>query len=410
MSVLGAAMLNRSSRELIVTTLDGTDFYSPRHTSIFQAIANLQAAGNPVDHVTVADELRVMGAKVDEAYLVTVKAETASATVASAKRYCEIVRRDATARRLMFTARDTLDMLGNGGDPYARAGEIATDCAQLDRVGILPAGYSTFDALLDEPDEADAWLIPDICYADNRIVIIATEKSGKSVLLRQIAFCASQGVHPFTFKPMDPIRVLVLDLENPKRELKATGFLLRHRLVRQLTQEGKEYDPSRLAIFRRPQRIDLRNRHDRGELEAVMESFRPQLVVGGPVYRMSRMGEDEEGAVYTVGTVQAVLDDLRIRYSCALILEHHAPIAGRKDGPLRGFGGMLWMAWPDVTVSLEASEAEGDQRFVVRRPHPERGTYDWPKEFVRSNHWPWVATWKHSNPALLAPEPEMEQF
>lgn len=167
------------------------------------------------------------------------------------------------------------------------------------------------------------------------------------------------------------------------RELRKTGHLLRYRL-----QKMTDYDPSRLMIMRRPAGIDIDSRHDRNELESAIENFKPQLIIGGPVYKMlpeGKMHDDRHAAAI----VQNALDQIRIRHECALILEHHAPIGTRDDRELRAIGGMMWQAWPDVSISLKA---ENDfKRFVVTRPHPERGTFNWPQVFNRGTTWPWEA-------------------
>lgn len=205
-----------------------------------------------------------------------------------------------------------------------------------------------------------------------------------SYLARMIAFCASQGVHPFTYDPIPPVRVMVWDLENPMRELRKSGHQLRYRLQRIVS----DYDPSRLMIMRRPAGIDIDSRHDRNELESAIERFKPQLIIGGPIYKMlpqSKMKDDRHAAA----TVQNVLDQIRIRHQCALILEHHAPIGQQGDRELRAIGGMMWQAWPDVSISLKSED--NFQKFVVTRPHPERGSFNWPESFTRGTKWPWEA-------------------
>ncbi len=61
-SVLGAVLLSRSARsEAIETGLGAEDFYRPAHGHIWAAVVSLDARAEPVDAVTVADELRRHG-------------------------------------------------------------------------------------------------------------------------------------------------------------------------------------------------------------------------------------------------------------------------------------------------------------------------------------------------------------
>lgn len=383
--VLGAALLARSAVEYVVRHLEPSDFYRPAHAHIFQSIRSLYQSGQPVDAVTVANDLKQMGVDtVDGPALLGLQINTPTT---DATRYGEIVKRLANARKQVELSWRFAEEIQNGVDPYEVSDRHVEALQSLERVGALPDGFTTYDTLLDAEDADAPVIIPGICYADTRVVIVATEKSGKSVLLRQVAFCSSQGVHPFTFEPIDPVRVMVLDLENPMRELRQTGHLLRHRL-----QKLTKYDPDNLTIFRRPAGMDMDSRHDRNELEAAIEHFRPQVIVGGPVYKMLPEGKVQDDR-RAAAIVQNVLDGIRIRHSCALMLEHHAPIGQPGDRELRAIGGMMWQAWPDVSISLKAEDSF--QRFMVKRPHPERGEFNWPPSFVRGPRWPWEAEWPH---------------
>ena len=60
-SVLGAALMSGKAAEVALQKLRAEDFYQPAHQSIFEAIASLFDAKQPVDVVTVADALRRSG-------------------------------------------------------------------------------------------------------------------------------------------------------------------------------------------------------------------------------------------------------------------------------------------------------------------------------------------------------------
>ena len=61
-SVLGAMLLDRHDAVKIVREqLDATDFYGLAHGTIYTAMLALDASGQPVDTITVADELRRRG-------------------------------------------------------------------------------------------------------------------------------------------------------------------------------------------------------------------------------------------------------------------------------------------------------------------------------------------------------------
>src|SRR5215208_2564402 len=58
-SLLGAMLLSRDAiTSAVEARVDSADFYKPAHGHIFEAIWSLYEQGEPVDPVTVAEELR----------------------------------------------------------------------------------------------------------------------------------------------------------------------------------------------------------------------------------------------------------------------------------------------------------------------------------------------------------------
>src|SRR5690606_17453663 len=74
--------------------------------------------------------------------------------------------------------------------------------------------------LLNKPDDERApWVVPGLLRQDWRVVVVAPEGAGKSLVLQQIGICAAQGIHPFGHEPIKPARVLFVDLENPEERI-----------------------------------------------------------------------------------------------------------------------------------------------------------------------------------------------
>src|SRR3989442_13160341 len=57
-SLLGAMLLSKDAIASAVETVSPEDFYKPAHGHLFEAIQSLYGRGEPVDPVTVAEELR----------------------------------------------------------------------------------------------------------------------------------------------------------------------------------------------------------------------------------------------------------------------------------------------------------------------------------------------------------------
>ncbi|MCX6513043.1 MAG: replicative DNA helicase [Actinobacteria bacterium] len=109
-SLLGAMLLSADSTSMALEMLAVDDFYKPAHSHIFQAISLLHDRGEPVDAVTVTNELKSMGlfeAVGDPGLLVTLQSSTPSA--AHAHYYAEIVEKHATLRRLLVATGEIAD-------------------------------------------------------------------------------------------------------------------------------------------------------------------------------------------------------------------------------------------------------------------------------------------------------------
>lgn len=111
-SLLGAMLL---SREAIAAAsdahLDAADFYRPAHGHVFDAIISLYGAGEPVDPVTVSDELRradLLDMVGGPAALVGISARTPATS--SAGHYARIVGEHALLRRLIGVAGEIAEL------------------------------------------------------------------------------------------------------------------------------------------------------------------------------------------------------------------------------------------------------------------------------------------------------------
>jgi replicative DNA helicase len=101
-SLLGSMMLSATAIADAAGVVTASDFYKPAHGHVYDAIHTLYASGQPVDAVTVADELRraqLLDAIGGPAVLAQIMASTPSTT--NAARYATIVEEYALLRRLI---------------------------------------------------------------------------------------------------------------------------------------------------------------------------------------------------------------------------------------------------------------------------------------------------------------------
>ncbi|AHK16864.1 MAG: replicative DNA helicase [Thalassolituus sp.] len=109
-SVLGALMLDERAWESVSETIQDNDFYRHEHRLIFRSIAHLTASEQPIDVVTVAEELEERG-QLDKiggaSYLSRLVDMTPS--IDNCEAYAQIVNERAQQRRLIEAANDIID-------------------------------------------------------------------------------------------------------------------------------------------------------------------------------------------------------------------------------------------------------------------------------------------------------------
>lgn len=389
--VLGACMYRSDLIEQVALVLDPSDFHDPKNGWAFQAIIDLWNAGEPVDAKTVSARLNGNGPS-DQDLTRFVGGVPASA---HAPKYARIIVEHRARRKLIDLAAEIVDQARNLLDP----GEIvdsfraALSSVQLPS-GRVPTDLIRLDDLLDRPEaDREPWVIPGLLRRDWRVIVVAPEGAGKTLLLQQVAVCAAQGVHPLTYRPIPAVRVLIVDLENPEERISHGCTPIRDRVRGKVT----DYDPGRAMLWHRPGGIDLRTRATCSEFEAVLEHVRPNLVVMGPAYKASTRHKGEgwdEGAAQ----VQRVLDGFRTRFRFALLMEDHAPQSTGGVRDLRPFGSSLWLRWPEIGLKL-TPQGDGPRVLDVKRWRGDRLPNEWPDRLEESSMWPWVGVWENGIPA-----------
>ncbi|MDQ3758237.1 MAG: replicative DNA helicase [Actinomycetota bacterium] len=110
-SLLGAMLLSRDAIVDAVQICGAEDFYKPAHGHVFDAVTRLYGQGEPVDPVTVADELRradLLDAVGGTTTLATLQANTPA--ISNAAGYAKIVEEHALLRRLIGVAGEIAEL------------------------------------------------------------------------------------------------------------------------------------------------------------------------------------------------------------------------------------------------------------------------------------------------------------
>lgn len=244
--------------------------------------------------------------------------------------------------------------------------------------------YNWQQFLEDYKDRGYEWIIPGLLEKQERVIVVAAEGVGKTMLARQVAICSASGIHPFTFQPMEPITTLMIDLENPERIIQRTSNAIMREAVKMA--KTKKVDAH---LYIQPAGLDLTSSRDRMIVENLCERIKPQLIVMGPLYKAYVDNGNKTSEALAV-EVAKFLDKIRDVYGCALWLEHHAPLGSSASGrELRPFGSSVWSRWPEFGISLtpDPTSLEG---YVYQVSHF-RGARDnraWPIRMKRAVRFP----------------------
>jgi replicative DNA helicase len=110
-SLLGAMLLSRDAVAAAAEVVSAGDFYKPAHGHLYDAVTSLVSQGEPVDPVTVADELRradlldVVGGP--EALI---RLQTGTPATTNAHHYAKIVEEHALLRRMIGVASEIAEL------------------------------------------------------------------------------------------------------------------------------------------------------------------------------------------------------------------------------------------------------------------------------------------------------------
>ncbi|MCJ7671253.1 MAG: replicative DNA helicase, partial [Acidimicrobiia bacterium] len=153
-SLLGAMLLSRDAISAATEIrVEASDFYKPSHSHIYEAVMSLYGQGEPVDPVTVADELRradLLDALGGRQTLMRLQAQTPAS--ANAAHYAKIVNELALLRRLIAVAGDIAEM------GYDDSGEVAETLDRAESLVFEVAEHRVSDTMVGVSDALQSTL------------------------------------------------------------------------------------------------------------------------------------------------------------------------------------------------------------------------------------------------------------
>ena len=403
-SILGAMMISYIAVDSVIESLVASEFYRPAHQTVYATMSELYGSGVKIDAVTVGNALKNSEALQDiggPPGLIRLMADAVSTS--GVRHYAEIVSGHALRRRMM----------GEGQELINQAQDLSLNVmdaldahrATMESLGTTIIDHEPDDVAIEDfmnrpKDLISPWVIYGIIRRRHKLMLVGGEGGGKSWLLRFIAICAAYGIEPFRQKVCQPVRTLVVDLENPEDALYDSFELILKKVT--------TFNPQSETVNRlwwRPQGMNLRNRVDLAAFENVIRVRRPDLVCLGPLYAAYENSSKDFGWETAAREVQTILKRLMVRYDFALMIEDHAPQGdgiGKRE--MRPYGSSFWRRWPDIGIGMEplgSGDTLRDDAFRLTRWRGDRVPTDWPKVIERGSAtkspWPFIGRWEEND-------------
>lgn len=369
-------------------------FHRGLHGTVAAVIRDRIVRGIPIDPLGIAGQAASIAGTDHKAQLVhqfVAECVTTAPPLPSFAFYGDELLRSLHLRRVQEAGQRLCQLAEAGRDGAELADVVASMRSTVDDLetgfGLIgdPDKPISLAALMAQPEEPHDWLVPGLLERTDRLLITGFEGLGKSHLVAQLGITLGAGVHPFSGKVMEDkgLRVLVVDAENSRRQIRRRWGGIRARVdgLRAAVEAEPVDWGEQLRLVIRPEGLDLADVGEFARLEQAIALTAPDVVIGGPLYKLTRADVRDEVAARAL--IDA-LDRLRVRYGFALVLEAHAGHVGEAQGSrrLRPTGSSLFLRWPEFGLGIrahaQAAEEEHPSLVHVLSWRGGRDVRDWP--------------------------------
>lgn len=332
-AVIGGMLINRQAVDEVVAVVTEREFYRESHRRIFRAIAALASRGDPVDMLTVRDELTKtseLEAVGGVDYLTAIW--DAVPTAANIAWHVGVVLKNAGLRRLSDVGRE-IDRAANASDADPEsvlADGLAKMLATHRNVGrgYVSAGDGLIDVMAEiereQTEGRSAGIktgIPKVDHmtgglqAGDMVVLAARPSMGKTALAVQMGIHASRLGH----------HVLFASLEMPRRQLQKRAIVMLSRTPiefggHDLDRRSAAHARAANELHALPLRIDERPGETAETLRAGLQRAAaidpPELVIVDYLQLLEGKGENR---VQQVGQISRALKLLARDLSCPVL-------------------------------------------------------------------------------------------
>jgi len=299
--------------------------------------------------------------------------------------YCaNAVRDEANRKRVTATVTRAYQQLTATTTPVEEVvSRLATDLEVAE--ASIGSGLSVidFDEVVNTPDDLRPWVIPQMLRTNERLIVTGPEGGGKSILISQLALGASMGLNTLSLgiDVHEPLRVLMLDVENDRLQIKANM----RKVYRHLDELSGGVKPQIEWVDVRD--IDLSDAVERTKVIRLAKERMPQLMYLGSLYKLAPEGDRVDSAF---GHISRTVDRIRAETGSAILMEAHTGHGMNNDrnGAMRPYGSSMWLRWPEFGMAMIHHRSKPVQIKHWRGARSD--DREWPGGLRRGQVLPWV--------------------
>jgi hypothetical protein len=363
-ATLGSVLIDPDCYPDLVSILDPADFYIRRHGWIWQAFGNLVRRGDPLDFLTIPEELFRMG-QLEEiggpAYLTGLLNQVPSSLHAAT--YARKVKDVAIKRRLLDIANEIALLAYNPRISAAEASRRAQEAikentgGQEKRVTIHDAVYAL------APRPPIRWIVEGLIYEKSITVIYGDGGTKKTWASMYLAACVASGAYWGDYKT-NKTRVLFIDEENGDDEIAArAAFCIRGALA----DKNIDLHYISLAAFQ------LNDPQDELLLTTIIQAQGAGLVI---LDALADLMSGDENSKQDTQPVFNALRRIAEKTGAAIVVIHHA----NKNGGHRGSS--VIKDAPDILLQVTSDPDSNFVNFKTEKNRKGKGL-----------QWSMFATW-----------------
>ena len=204
------------------------------------------------------------------------------------------------------------------------------------------------------------FLVDKIMRESDSVLLIGTEKSGKSIVIKQLICSLTTGTYPFLdeYEVKKPCKVTYIQLEG---EIGDTQDRFK-RMIKHL-----DFNPDNFQIiFSQPLQLQQDGAH-LPIIDAIEAFHAPQVIVIDPLYfALSGSLSDDEAMRAFLGNIRRIKD----HFQCSFVIVHHThriklnqdgEVIDEGDNALFGSSALKW--WPDHLILFNYNKKTGLRHF-----------------------------------------------